>query len=393
MNPTLTFLTALGQALAAQSLYGDDHPMRQAGAARVLQALTAVLRDGTLRLSFLDNEVIAGSRAVTELRGWEWGGKLSAAGVQRLEIGPVPVPTAADVSAMLGALRDRLNAPGMPATTWARAGIRLGPLTVAVTEAEDADEQLLTSVVDALAFAGLGTEVAAVDYIHAEVESGRPVPMAEVDGIVRALSVAIRQEQGCLLPLLDIRTFDEYTTTHCCNVAMLSMGICDQLGVSDADTRAIGTAALLHDIGKTRIPHGLLTKPGKLTDDERKVMQRHPEEGARILTARGLGHSLAATVAYEHHIWFNGQGGYPRLSYPRGTHYASRIVHVSDIYDAISSKRPYHNPFPRDKALELIGRLAGVELDPHIAAAFLTMAAGATEFRHLVDDQPSLVPA
>jgi putative nucleotidyltransferase with HDIG domain len=210
-----------------------------------------------------------------------------------------------------------------------------------------------------------------------------------VDGVVRALAVTIRREQGCLLPLLDIRSFDEYTTSHCCNVAMLSMGIADQMGLSDADTRAIGTAALLHDIGKTKIPHEVLTKPGKLTPEERLVIQRHPVEGARLLTGRGLGHSLAATVAYEHHIWFNGKGGYPVLNYPRETHFASRIVHVSDIYDAVSSKRPYHDPWPRDKALELIRKLAGVELDPHVAAAFLTMAASATEHRSQVSEQAS----
>ncbi len=384
MNPTITFLTALGQAFAAQALYADDHPMRHNSTARVLQSLMAALGHGTVRLSFLDTDVIAGSRPLTELRGWEWGARLSAAGVQRLEISAVPAPTALDIDAMLLALRHRLTVTDEAHTTWSRGGIRLGPLTVAATEENEA---LLTSVVDAFACSGLGAEVDAVDYIHAEVGAGRAVPMAEVDGIVRALAQTIRREQGCLLPLLDIRTFDEYTTTHCCNVSMLSMGLSDQLGLSDSDTRAIGTAALLHDIGKTRLRPGLLTKPGKLSAEERLEMQAHPVEGAKILTARGLGHSLAATVAYEHHIWFNGQGGYPRFSYPRGTHFASRIVHVADIYDAISSKRPYHDPFPRDQAFELIRRLAGVEIDPQIADAFLIMTAGATESRTLVSDQ------
>jgi len=232
----------------------------------------------------------------------------------------------------------------------------------------------------------LGAEVRAVDYIHSEVRSGRNIPMAEVDGIVRALAVTIRRDQGLLLPLLDICSFDQYTTSHCCNVAMLSMALSDQLGLSDADTRAIGAAALLHDIGNTQIPSELLTRPGTLTAEERLLIQTHPAEGSRILTARGLGNSLAATVAYEHHVWFNGAGGYPQLSYPRETHFASRIVHVCDIYDAVRSLRPYHDPCPRDRALELIRLLAGLELDPRIAEAFLTMAAGATEFRQMMGE-------
>jgi len=227
----------------------------------------------------------------------------------------------------------------------------------------------------------LGAEVQAVDYIHSEVLSGRTIPMAEVDGVVRALAVTIRREQGLLLPLLDIRDVNQYATSHCCNVAMLSMGLSDQLGLSDADTRAIGTAALLHDIGNTQIASELLTKPGALMPEERLVIQTHPAEGARLLTARGLGNALAATVAYEHHIWFSGTGGYPQLRYPREVHFASRIVQVCDIYDALTSLRPYHDPWPQDRALDMIRSLAGVELDPLIAEAFLTMAAGATEVR------------
>ena len=388
MNPVLVFLTALGQAFSAQSLYSEEHPMQRTALTRLQTALLAVLKAGTLRLSFLENEVVAGSQPLTEMRGWEWGNKLWAVGVQRLEVAAEPIPTMDDLRTMLTSIRQRLAGPPDAGSAWSHNGIRHGPLSVAVAD-KTQDTGLTSAVAEALAFIGLGAEVSAVDFIHGEVTAGRNIPMAEVDGIVRALAVTIRREQGVLLPLLDIRNFDEYTTSHCCNVAMLSMGLSDHLGLSDADTRAIGTAALLHDIGKTRIANEVLTKPGKLTPEERLVIQAHPVEGARILTARGLGNSLAATVAYEHHIWFNGKGGYPRMTYPRETHFASRIVHVSDIYDAISSKRPYHDAWPRDKALELIKSLAGVELDPQIADAFLEMATGATEVRQQLGDQLS----
>ena len=385
MKHEIAFLTALGQAFSAQALYSEEHPSQKTALTRLHTALRAVLQSGPLRLSFLENEVIAGTRPISEMRGWEWSPKLWAVGVQRLEIAVEPAPTLDDVSSMLAAIRTRLGQGPGSGSAWTHQGFRVGPLSVQV--AEKAERDLANSVDDGLRHIGLGAEVDAVRYLHSEVEAGRNIPLAEVDGIVRALAVTIRRERGCLMPLLDIRSFDEYTTSHCCNVAMLSMGIGDQLGLSDADTRAIGTAALLHDIGKTRIPQDVLTKPGKLTDEERRIIQAHPVEGAKILTGRGLGNSLAATVAYEHHIWFNGQGGYPKLSYPRETHFASRIVHVSDIYDAISSKRPYHDPWPRDKALELIRKLAGVELDPHVAEAFLIMAAGATEHRQQLSDQ------
>lgn len=392
MNPTVLFLTALGQAFSALALYGPEHPMRQAATGRVHTALVDLLTAGApLRLSFMDNEVVSGSRPITDLRGWEWGSRLSAAGIQRLEVGLAPAATPADVELMLAAIRSRLLAPTEAPVAWAQGPIRMGPLGVAGGGggggAGGGMAVVMTSISDALAASGLASELGGVSYIHDEVSAGRQLPMVEVDGIVRALAVTIRREQGLLLPLLDIRDVDEYTTAHCCNVSMLSMGLSDELGLSDADTRAIGTAALLHDIGKVRIPKEVLTKPGALTDEERALIQTHATEGAKILSARGIGNSLAATVAYEHHIWFNGKGGYPDFTFPRETHFASRIVHVADIYDAMCSKRPYREPLSRDRALEIITSLAGVQLDPRIATAFVRMASGATELRSQASEQ------
>ncbi|MES3034415.1 MAG: HD domain-containing phosphohydrolase [Gemmatimonadota bacterium] len=390
MTPATTFLTALGQALAAQSLYSEVHPMRRTSIVRLHSAITNVLQHGALRLSFLEGDVIAGTRAVTDLRGWEWGAKLSTAGIQRLELSQVPATRLEDVSSMLGEMHRRLSAPGQETNSWSSGALRMGPVAIAAVQSMVDDDVEILDSLDSIGRSSapqLGAEIAAVNFVHDQVERGQKIPMAEVDGIVRALAATMRRDSGCLLPLLDIRHYDEYTTSHCCNVAMLSMGIADQLGLSDADSRAIGSAALLHDIGKTRISKELLTKPGALTPEERLEIQRHPVEGARILTDRGLGHGLAATVAYEHHIWFNGKGGYPHFDFPRQTHFASRIVHVSDIFDAVSSKRPYHDPWPREKTLTLIRSLAGIELDPVVAEAFLRMVDGATEHRLQLSEQ------
>ncbi len=244
----------------------------------------------------------------------------------------------------------------------------------------------MNSVVDALEFTGLAHEIAAVGYIHDEVAAGHQLPMAEVEAIVHGLALTIRREQDVVLPLLDLRTFDEYTTTHSCNVSMLAIGLSEALGLSDSDARAIGTAALLHDIGKVRIPQEVLTKPGTLTPDERLLIQTHTVEGARILSQRGLGNGLAATVAYEHHIWYNGKGGYPYFRFPRTVHFASRIVHVCDIYDALCSKRPYRAAWSSAEALGLIESIGGTELDPGITAEFVKLVRGATELRHTLDD-------
>ncbi len=383
MTPIVQFLTALGQVFAAMSLYNPDHPMRRSARERLRATLDAAMpTTAPLRVSFIEGDVVIGKRTISELRGWEWSARFSAVGIQRLEV--VAMPSDDDIESMLTEMRRRLAAPGEATAPWSSGPIRLGPVTVTTESAHDT--VVVDSVIDALAFSGLGAELDAIGFVHSEVAGGSDVPMAEVEAIVHGLALTIRREQDVLLPLLDLRTFDEYTTTHSCNVSMLAIGLSEALGLSDADARAIGTAALLHDIGKMRLPQELLTKPGKLTDAERRLIETHPVEGARILSERGAGNGLNATVAYEHHIWYNGTAGYPRFEFARATHYASRIVHVCDIYDALCARRPYRDAWPREKALALIESLAGTELDPGITPAFVGMVRGATELRHTAAD-------
>jgi putative nucleotidyltransferase with HDIG domain len=233
----------------------------------------------------------------------------------------------------------------------------------------------------------LSDESDAIRWMHEEVERRGELPLMEAETVVRSLSLAMHSDQEMLIPLLQLKEYDQYTTTHSLNVSVLSMALAEFMGLAAADVRAFGVAGLLHDIGKVRIPREVLTKPGARSPEERALIQTHATEGAKILSARGIGNSLAATVAYEHHMWFNGKGGYPRFTFPRETHFASRIVHVADIYDAVCSKRPYGDAWPRDRAIELIASLGGVELDPRIAAAFVRMASGATELRSQVSEQ------
>ena len=122
-----------------------------------------------------------------------------------------------------------------------------------------------------------------------------------------------------MLPLLELKRFDQYTTTHACNVSVLAMGLAERLGLGRQEVRSFGVAGLLHDIGKTRIPNEILVKPGKLTEAERHVMGRHPVEGARIVLERERGLGLAAVVAYEHHVCIDGTG-YPHFHFARGCH-------------------------------------------------------------------------
>ena len=392
MSAVIRFLTVLGQALATMSLYGDEHPSRHAVLARTHESMLRMLSEyGTLRLSLIDGDIVLGTRVLSELKGWEWSTRLADVGIQRIEIDAAQPPNGEDLQNLLAALRVRLTMAGKMASAWECRGIRIGRLTVASGDADVSDT--LASVVESLSLSSLAEEADAVEFVHDEVTAGRVVPMAEVEAIVHGLAVTIHREQHLVLPLLELKTFDQYTTTHSCNVAMLSIGLAEELGLDGTKVRAIGTAALLHDIGKVKVPSDVLVKPGKLTDEEFAFMRSHPTEGAKILSQRGGGNALASTVAYEHHIWYNGKGGYPSLSFRRDAHYASRIVHVCDVYDALCSKRPYREAWSRSRALDLLRGLQGTELDPEVYPAFERMVHRATEERTVLTESELVAPA
>jgi putative two-component system response regulator len=138
------------------------------------------------------------------------------------------------------------------------------------------------------------------------------------------------------------------------------------------DIQLLGVSGLMHDIGKVRIPKEILTKPGKLTDAERKVMNNHTTDGARILLSADSNLDLPAVVAYEHHIMLDG-GGYPSLRFPRDCHWASKLVHICDVYDALRTHRPYREAWESERVLGYIAEKSGTEFDPQFATAFIQM--------------------
>jgi putative nucleotidyltransferase with HDIG domain len=218
----------------------------------------------------------------------------------------------------------------------------------------------------------LREEREAVAWVHDEVGAGKSIPLLEAYGVVRSLSMAMHGGQAMVVPLLQLKEFDQYTTTHSMNVSVLTMALGEFLGLMPSAVRAFGLAGLLHDLGKVRIPREILSKPGKLTLEERAVVEAHPADGARMILEGNEPLDLAAVVAYEHHRCHDG-GGYPRVHYPREAHQASRLVHVCDVYDALRTRRPYREAWTSAQALEYIQGRSGAEFDPVMSAAFIEM--------------------
>ena len=218
----------------------------------------------------------------------------------------------------------------------------------------------------------LAEEVEAVDWIHNELRDRKDLHLLEAESIVRSLSVAMHGDQTFVMPLLKMKQYDQYTTTHAMNVSILAMSLAERIELSSNEIRAFGMSGLLHDLGKVIIPDDILNKAGKLTDEERAVMNQHPVEGARLILETEDQLDLAATVAYEHHIRIDG-GGYPTMSHARRCHQASDLVHICDVFDALRTNRPYREAWPTAEVLSYVEEASGTEFDPDLAGPFVQM--------------------
>jgi HD-GYP domain-containing protein (c-di-GMP phosphodiesterase class II) len=374
------FLTSMAQALATMSLYAEGHPARARAAVASFDTLRD-LQDADPRpsFSFLGSDVVYGQQAIRTLTDWEWAMRLANVGVQRLEFADIVerdayVAFLEDVLARVSAFTLIAAANATAPTPLARssgATIRFGAIGV-----RGSNDQRPTEVapVDEASLMDLNAEVDAIQWVHSEVNTREQIPLLEAESIVRSLSVAMHGDSHMLLPLLTLKEFDQYTTTHALNVSVLSMGLAEFMGLSPKEVRSYGVAGMLHDLGKVRVPKDILTKPGKLTPEEWALMRSHTVEGARLILQSDQNLDVAALVAFEHHIMING-GGYPDRHYRCDCHKASALVHVCDVYDALRTKRPYRDAWEPAATLTYIERGIGTEFDPDVARAFSAMMA------------------
>ncbi|MCX5808953.1 MAG: HD domain-containing protein, partial [Proteobacteria bacterium] len=173
-----------------------------------------------------------------------------------------------------------------------------------------------------------------------------------------------------LTMLSSLKSVDEYTFTHVVNVGILTMSLAESLGFRGSQLKDIGTAALLHDIGKIQIPEEILQKKGELDSSERKIMESHSMDGARqLMKIKGLPR-LALIVALEHHIKYDG-GGYPHVKEKWQTNIVSQIVSIADVFDALRTKRPYREAMPPDDVERILRQESGVSFNPFLLERFL----------------------
>jgi putative two-component system response regulator len=189
---------------------------------------------------------------------------------------------------------------------------------------------------------------------------------------------------------------DDQTGLHAQRVGQLSALLGSSLGLGAQEVTQLRRAAPLHDLGKIGIPDAILLKPGRLTPEERSIMERHSEIGARILAGGDVPIlRMAETIALTHHERWDGQG-YPRKLAGEDIPQVGRIVAVADVFDALTHERPYKPAWTRTQALTQIEQQRGQHFDPQVVTALLKLAHGAAFPAEPGADQalttPALVP-
>ena len=226
----------------------------------------------------------------------------------------------------------------------------------------------------------------ALDGARDALRRGTPLPaevLGQLDAVVTEIGASVASHAGAAVVLTDLAAADAYTHQHSIDVCALGLrlgrvmfareGWRDDRGrrrVDGTDRRLhlLGLGLLLHDVGKLAVPPELLLKPGKLTDEEQAIMRKHPEHGALLLDSERYSPVVRAIVR-EHHERWDGLG-YPRGLGGTDIHQLARIATVADVYDAVTSERPYKPAQPAHIGVSVILGGAGRAFDPEVVEAF-----------------------
>lgn len=226
----------------------------------------------------------------------------------------------------------------------------------------------------------------AVGVLVVEREGGEPMDAVQLRTIAAVgAQIALSAENLRLLDGLR-RTFDSsieavataieardgYTESHCRRLAVYSAAVAEAVGLAPEEVEAIRLGALLHDVGKIGIRDQVLLKPGHFTPAERSEMERHTEIGHRVVTPiHGLTRTTVDCVRYHHERWDG--DGYPTGLAGEEIPVGARIVAVVDVWDALSTDRPYKPAFPAERVREMIEKGAGGQFDPRMVELFLRL--------------------
>lgn len=368
MSEAIRFLHAFAQALSTLALYSPGHPATRRTTETAWHALQALLAiDPRPVFFFLGAAPVFAGRALRELNDWPWSRRLAAVGVQRIEFDERLSVTA--IAQLFDRLMARLTSEShaVDETLPLLEGVLFGAVAVQI-DIDAADETPTETIVEGSTElqVDLTDELEAMTFVLGEAARG-VVARGEADAVVRILGALLDEH---VLPQA-APSHAPYPVVHAVNTALLAMSAASSADLDDHARHRIGTAALWHDVGMTRLPASL-GEQQSLTADERAQVETHTTLGARLLLASGGGLALAATVAYEHHLRPDA-GGYPARHFRLAPHWVSSLVGAASGFVALRSPRPFRPAWSAERAVRYLEEGAGTAFDPDAARLVATL--------------------
>jgi HD-GYP domain-containing protein (c-di-GMP phosphodiesterase class II) len=373
------FLFALHAALRALKLYPVQNQAVQRAIEELQQAARAIAsREGGLVLRYLEDFCFINDlRLRVDLATYATFGAVARA-LATHHLGQLEVDANASSEEWTALLTILLREPGQgdPFRQLEERLARSLVRHIRVTPREAHGATRPAEGADAMARRTYAESVAVAREVLLGVRIGRSVSVRRVKRSVQRIVDEVLNNESSILGMTVLRDYDQYTFAHSVNVCIFSIALGKRLGLTKLELYELGMGALMHDLGKVRMPIELTTKAGHLEEPEWGVVREHPTEGLlALLEMRGMGEIPVRSMlaAYEHHIKVDGSG-YPPSMRARQPILFSRIVAVADGFDAATTRRSYQaQPWLPDAVLREMRDNPARGFDPLIVKAFISM--------------------
>lgn len=196
------------------------------------------------------------------------------------------------------------------------------------------------------------------------------VSQRSIENVAKGIVESVLDQGDVMFNLLDVKRYDDYTYFHCVNVGVLSAMVGAGMKLSETELEQLTTAALLHDVGKRFIPVEVLNAKYPLNDEQKKLMHTHAYAGMDFLREKYSFSGYVHQGVFQHHEWYNG-GGYPLGRAGEDISQFARIIKLVDVYDAMTSNRPYRAAISNGEVVEYMMAGNGQEFDPVVLETFL----------------------
>jgi HD-GYP domain-containing protein (c-di-GMP phosphodiesterase class II) len=359
----------LTAAISNARLYDFDHPQVYRYRAALFKALEALLvEESEVTLLVIGNDLVVNDQTLGR-HTIQLVGLLRRSGISRVSF--TPDIQAADLSAFVRELASEENR-----AVHSRTGIQLGQVEVRSPQtadmgnrpAGDLSQEMLETIADLATLRDVKLEK--LKNLYHLTRRNEKIDLGSIDEMIKKFIGGFSRGINPLRLLADIKSADEYTFTHVVNVCILTMGQAEALGFKGRHLYDIGIASVLHDVGKQFIPDDIINKPGKLTPEERIIIETHTIKGAQYLLGLDDIPKLAVLGALEHHIRYDGSG-YPAIAGDWQPNIASQMIAIADMFDAMRSRRPYQEPKPQELILKIMQEESGTCFNPLLVNNFI----------------------